>query len=401
MRRFPVAAAAAAVLTLALCSTGLTPVVARAQDSSALINEALDKPVKLAIDTELPNAMQGIARETGVRIDADRAVWDLLPWGEQTKVTATIENQTLREALAAIARKLGLETVLREQAVELRPTPALLRLGRRSTVQELQALDLLNSTPIALPSARPTVRQLVDAVDGKLLELKSAFAVEFRPGDTVKPEQPVSVPRNATMGEALESLAKDTGLTWYPWGDSIVVVPKETQVRNQLGKTITVRYNGVDVSQVLTELAQYSGVEFSVEPGAVQRVSPEFRNITLVLDNASVREALESIAGFTGLGYLVNAKGVYVWNQNATPAAGAGLAQERAIGMIQLDNGMNLFIRPSDLDADLQQYLEHRRKLEVEKLREMMKEQGFKPTPATQPTQPSKPAAAADAERDL
>jgi hypothetical protein len=370
---------------------------ARAQDSSALINEALDKPVKLAINTELPAAMSGIARQTGVRIEADRKVWDLLPWGEQTKVTATIENQSLRDALNAIAHKLGLETVLREQAVELRPMPALTRLGRRSTVQELQALDLLSSTPLNLKKPSPTIRDVIDAVDEALVAHKP-YVVEFRPGDAIKPEQGVSVPRNATLSAALESLTKDTGLTWYPWGDSIVVVPKEVQVRNQLGKTITRRYNNADVTQVLTELAQQSGVEFSIEPGAVQRVSPEFRRITLVLDNASVREALENISGFTGLGYVVNDKGVYVWNQSSAPPAPV---QERSIGMIPLEgSGIQIFLRPSDLDEDVRQYLESRRKREIEKLREMMKEEGFKPTPSTQPSSAPAPAAE-EPKRDL
>lgn len=361
-------------------------VQAGAQDSSALINEALDKPVKLTINTELPTAMSGIARETGVRIEADRKVWDLLPWGQQTKVTATIQNQSLRDALNAIAHKLGLETVLREQAVELRPMPALTRLGRRSTVQELQALDLLSSTPLNLKNPSPTIRDVVNEVDKALEAAKSAFAVEFRPGD-IKPDQLVSVPRNATMAEALESLAKDTQLTWYPWGDSIVVVPKEVQVRNQLGKILTTRYNDADIGQVLSELSQQSGVEFSIEPGAIQRVPGESRRIKFSFDG-TVREALEYISGFTGLSYVVNAKGVYISNQSSATAVAAGAAQqERAMGMIQLEgNGVQIFLRASELDEDVRQYLEFRRKREIEKLRDMMKEEGFKPAPATQPS---------------
>jgi hypothetical protein len=387
MRRLSLVTTLLALLCLSVPAT--------AQDSSALINEALDKPVKLTINTELPTAMSGIARETGVRIEADRKVWDLLPWGQQTKVTATIENQSLRDALNAIAHKLGLETVLREQAVELRPMAALTRLGRRSTVQELQALDWLSSKPLNLKNPSPTIRDVVNEVDKALEAAKSPFAVEFRPGD-VKGDQLVAVPRNATMAEALESLTKDTALTWYPWADSIVVVPKEVQVRNLLTKSITARYNNADVAQVLTELAQQSGLEFSIEPGAIQRVAPEFRRITLMLDNYTVRDVLESISGLTGLGYTVNAKGVYITNQNALPAGAAAAAQqERAMGMILLpDNGMTIFLRPSDLDEDVRQYLDFRRKREIEKLREMMKEQGFKPVPATQPaaTTPAQPA---------
>src|SRR3954471_13569064 len=78
-----------------LClSASIASAAPRNDDSSALINEALDKPVKLQINTELPKAMQAIADKTGVRLKADPMVWDLLPWGEQTRVTATIENQT-------------------------------------------------------------------------------------------------------------------------------------------------------------------------------------------------------------------------------------------------------------------------------------------------------------------
>lgn len=372
-------------------------------DTSALINEALDKPVNLEIDTTLPLAMDGIADKSGVRIVAARDVYELLPWGEQTNVQATLKNQSLRDALDAVARKLGLEVVLRAEAVELRPMPALTRLGRRATMQELQALDLLTSHPVGLTEAQPTVRQVVDAVDRKLEELKSPFAVEFRPGTAVSPRAAVAVPRNATLAEALESLAKDTAGTWYPWGKSVVVVPKEVQVRNQLDRRITIRYNGVDISQVLAELEQLSGVDFSTEPGAVQRVPEEYRTANLVFDDTTIRDALESISGFTGLGYVVNAKGVYIWNQNASPggaAAGGGPGgqQERAVGMIQLDNGMQIFVRPSDLDPDMREYFEHRLKRELGKIREMMKEEGFKPTPPA-PPKPKEDAKPAPAEK--
>src|SRR5262249_15311570 len=160
------------------------------------------------------------------------------------------------DGLEAIARKLGLVFVLKDEAVELQPMPALARLGRRATVQELQALDLLASTPAKLDTERPSVRQLIEAVDQRLVDAKAPFAIESRPGDNVVQDQPVFVARNATLLDALETLPKETRATWYPWGKTIVIVPKEDQVRNQLAKTITVRYPGTDVMQVLTELSQ-------------------------------------------------------------------------------------------------------------------------------------------------
>ena len=85
-----------------------------AQSSSALINEELDKQVKLefAQNTPLPQVMQSIEKTTGVPLVADPSVYELLPWGEQTGLTVKIENQTLRESLAVMMRTLGLTFVL-------------------------------------------------------------------------------------------------------------------------------------------------------------------------------------------------------------------------------------------------------------------------------------------------
>jgi hypothetical protein len=356
------------------------------QNTSALINEALDKIYPLDLNTTLLIAKNAIGEQTGVRIDATPSVWELLPWGDQTTITAKIEGKTLREALDAIAHKLGLIVVLKDEAVELRPMPALTRLGRRSTIQELQALDLLSRTPLGLNTDRPTVRQLLEAVDQKLVDTKSAFAIENRSADAARPEQQVFVARNSTLMDALEVLPKETRATWYPWGKSIVVVPKEDQIRNQLGKSITLRYNGVDISQVLAELSQRAGVEFSIEPGAIQRVPAEFRTIRLYLDNATIKQALENIAGFTGLGYVVNESGVYIWNQSSS-TAGAGGTREPAIGLIPLDNGMQIIVPQSQIPPDMQEYLKLRTQRELDKIRQMMKEEGFKPStrPATAP----------------
>jgi len=359
-----------------------------AQNTSALINEQLDKLVSLDFQqpVALPQALRAIEEQTGVPLAAQPVVWELLPWGEQTNFTAKVENRTLRDALGAILQKLGLTFVVKDESVEVQPVAALARLGRRSTVQELEALDLLASNPIKLDTDRPTVRQLVGAIDGKLVELKSPFAIENRAGDATKQQLAVFVPRNSTLLEALESIAKDTPVTWYPWGRTILIIPKEDQFRNLLSKTVTTRYNGVDVWQVLTELSRASGVPFAIEPGAVQRVPAEFRSVRLVLDNVTVQQALDTIAGFTGLGYVVNERGVYVWNQTGGEAA---RGRDPLIGAIQLDNGVQVFIPQSQIPADLREYIKFKTQKELTKLREMMEEEGFRPTTQPAATQPS------------
>jgi hypothetical protein len=368
------------LLMMSVASTALSQV------SSALINEALDKITPLNLNGTLPQVMSAIGRETGVRIDAAPMVWELLPWGDQTNVTAKIENQTLRESLTAITRKLGLTWTLKDESVELQPMPPLARLGRRSTVQELQALDLLASNPLQLTTDRPTVRQLIEAVDARLLAIDEQFkkanqpppalAIESRTGDSVPPDRLIFVPRNASLMDALESLVKETRATWYPWGKSIVIVAKEDQVRNLLNKSLTVRFNGVDIQQVLMELSQRSGIEFAIEPGALQQIPQEFRSIRLIIENATVKQAMENISGVTGLGYVVNESGIYIWHRLSETDSRPGAM----FGILQLDNGMQVFIPESSLPPDMREYLELRKQRELDKIRQMMKEEGFKPT---------------------
>ena len=372
---------------VSLLSILLLPTVARSQqkDSTALINEALDKPVEVELNTTLPNALLEIKNKTGVPIELAPGVLDLLPWGEQTNLKVKIGNQTLRQAIAAIGRTLGLVYVLTPESVELRPMPALQRLGRRATVDELKALDLLASNPLQLDNPRPTLSQLLEAIDARLIKLGSDFAVEYRPGTSgVKDAQTFSVPRNVTVAEALDTIAKETPLAWGPWGRSVLVKPKEAWVRDQLEKLVTRRFDALDVGQVLADLADFSGVDFTIEPGAVQRIPQQSRTITLILENRSIGQVLELIAGFTGLSYSVNDRGVYIWNQSAAGAGGS--SSDPVVAMFRLpESGIEVILRQSQVSEDLRQYIRHRLAKEMEKLQEQMKAEGFQPTPTTKP----------------
>ncbi|MEA2711661.1 MAG: hypothetical protein QOF78_4262 [Phycisphaerales bacterium] len=368
------------LIAITLLALIAAPALAQ-QKTSALINEELDKLFDAEINGTLPQAVKMIETKTGVPIKVTPQAYDLLPWGEQTTINAKIANQTLRKALDAITRKLGLMVELHDEAIEIKPLPALRRLGRRATVDELAVLDLLARTDLKLDAEHPTVKQILAAVDAKLEELKSPFAVENRAfADTIV-NTPVAIARNATLLDALEAIPTATEATWYPWGDTLLVRPKADHVRELLGRTITRSWNGVDVSQVLAELANLSGTTFVIEPGAVQRIAGDSRNIRLVLENAPIQQALESIAGFTGLAWSVNEKGVYIWN------AGNASAQTRepSIGLLTLDNGLQVVLRESQVPADLREYVKFKTTQHFEKMRQQMREENFKP-PTTAPT---------------
>jgi len=297
---------------------------ATGQNLSALTAEAMDKQLpqdKIDLTNKtLPEAIKFFEDMTAVRIQADAATYEMLPWGELTTFSAKLEHQTLRQALEAIGQKLGLQYKLNADGIVLDPLPPLHRLGRRCTVDELAQIDLLRSTRLELPDHTTTAGQLLTAIDDKLLAVKSPYDVENRvfKGDAGKAE--INVPRNATLYSALDEITRQTNCTWYPWGKSVVVLSKVDKVCSQLSRRITIRFNGEDISQVLEDLAERSGVHFEIEPGAVQKIAPQFRQIRLTMDNATISQGLETIAGFTGLGYQAQDNGVYIWNSG--PATG-------------------------------------------------------------------------------
>ncbi len=360
-----------------------------AQTSSALINAALDKTVTLDFptNTPLPKVMEAITRDTGVPLKASDDLYELLPWGEQTGLSVKSENQTLREALNVITPRLGMTYVLTDEAIELQPMPALKRLGKRATVEELSVLDLLARTPAGVSGDRVPVSNVLETVDKKLEELKSPFAVENRVLERVPGSTPVTLARNATLLDALEAIPQYTGATWSPWGKTLVVVAKEDHVRNQLAKTISVRYNDAELVTVLDELSKRAGVPFTAEPGALQQVSPEYRTVKLVFDNVPIRQALDNISAITGLAHTVTETGVQLAMPGASADASKIAARDPVLAIVKLEDGMELLLPTSQVPEDVREYIKSKVDLTIARLRKQMEAEGFKPAtqPATQP----------------
>jgi hypothetical protein len=311
------------VNSIAACALLLTFSIARGETTSALIGQALDKQLpqtEITFNGTLPDAIQLFGDQTGVTIQADDAVYDALPWGDLTTFRAQFKHQTLRQALSAICQKLGLQYELQDQSISLQPLPALQRLGRRCTVEELQELDFLARTPLNARDLQLSAAALVASIDARLE--KSPYAIENRAFDS-KNSPAVHVSRQTSLADALDEIARQTNATWYPWGKNIVVLKKSDQIRMQLDKRVTIRFRDAEITQVLLQLSQRSGVPFEIQPGSVQKIDPQFRTIRLTLDNATVQQALESIAGFTGLGYTVNDDGVAIFNALPSTAAAA------------------------------------------------------------------------------
>lgn len=372
------------VLVLALCPA------ATARQTSALINEALDRQVKFEFSTTaLPAAMQRITAESGVKLEASPAVWDLLPYGRQTPITAKLENLTLKEALAEITQALGLQFAIRSESVEIVPMPALARLGRRASIEELRTLRALATTPLAAPVDARGIRlpELLGMIADRLDKQSPPIALESRLGnDSAAQTATIGVSRETRLLDALEAIhSQCKTATWYPWGSGVVVLTKVELINNQLAKTVSLRYSGEDVTQVLSDLSQLAGVPFVFDEGAIQHIPAEYRRIRLVTENSPITQALQSIVAFTGLGYCTFEGGVWFWNQ--TWGVDAGQKDPAAL-MVPLGNGMNLLVTRSQLPDDLRQYLDAKTNDAQNALREQMIKDGFVPTTRPAATNP-------------
>lgn len=355
------------------------------QESSALINKALDETVKLDINKPLPEALRVITQQTDVRILVDPAVWDLLPWGMDTLVQLKAENVTLRKGFEMMAHRLGLTAQVRAEAVELTPCAPLARLGQRASKDELKALDLLATQKTAnLATNEPTLRQLLEAIDLQLADEKSfSLAIENHLADAISQDKKVAVPRNATLFDALECIPKQTRATWYPWGNSLIICTKEDRARQLLNRPITIRggAGGIDVSQLIIDVASRTGVPIEIEPGALNNVPQNARLLRgadgrpPVLENVPAQQLLQIISGQTGLSFNV------VDDHVAASFSPAALGQ-KTFGLLQMENGIFVLLSPGEIPADIRQYIQDQLPREFERIRGKMK--GEK-APATRP----------------
>jgi len=287
---------------------------APAQDAEgleALIVQALDQPTDLNVQ-EMPirQALDQLAANTGIPIKLAPGCLSLLPYGSQTKLSATIQKRPLGESLTALLRPLGLEFAPVGKEVLIVPTPPLTRIGRRATWEELGTLEKLSAQPMTP-------------------ELFNSLHLQFQntgPGDeTAGRDILAKLVQGVGAGPAaavLEHACDQRGWSWHPEGQVIAVLTKTKQIERQLESRATLRYVQASLTEALTDLGARAGVLVRFDPGVLASLPPQTaERFSLSMENATVRQSLEVIAGETGLGYVIEPTGVRITRQ---PAAGAG-----------------------------------------------------------------------------
>ena len=120
--------------------------------------------------------------------------------------------------------------------------------------------------------------------------------------------------------EVLSAACASLELAWSLNGDRIIVAPIQEHIRRQLGRPISMRRNFRPLFEVLQAVAEASGVRIRVEPGALAALPLVMqRNFSLNVSRQPAEQVLDSIAAYTGLGYLVDQGGVLFYPTGGHP----------------------------------------------------------------------------------
>ncbi len=293
-----------AVLCLPLLS------ITAAEDIAPVVEQALDQAVELSLEKQpLTTAFEIITRETGVQASISEGTLDLLPYGPNTTVSARMQNISLREGLAELTVPLALRFEVGERGIRILPKAALSRILRRATWAELDTLAELHRTDFA---ADPS------AMEGLLGRLQFQFS-----DIDGWPPLAAGIQRvGAGHGDQVLTLACEAlDWTWYPSGTQIVILKKTDQINRQLQRLVSLKESHRKVIDVLSRISVEAGVRVRCEPSALTSLPVNTRNnFSLYVENKSVAEVLEIVAGTTGLGHRIDPDGVVFYHPAESPS---------------------------------------------------------------------------------
>ena len=326
--------------------------VAFAADSAAEIalQRALDTPLEnLKLDkVELSKAFEDIAAEGKVALQVDPACYDLLPYGATTKVSATFRQSKLRDSLDEILRPLALDKSISGATIIISPTPPLARVGRRATWEELNVLQKARTEIL------PQLNDIRWTTDLRPILGVDSLTVEnaLPPGgpndaalDQVKRQLP------STVWKALDTYTAATGQVWFVNGNALKIMSSRQWIEQQLGKPVEIHKTNRPLAEITSELSHLSGIHFSPDPG----LYAAFPSVTLNSTNGTVRQVLDTLKGTIGITWDTHDDAIAIGQAKSQPTTQPRL--DAIVGQIivpiSAGNSFTMFVRESDLPAEL------------------------------------------------
>lgn len=341
------------------------PPPAAAVDAGALLDKKVES---LAIrGAEIGDALADLGKQVGVTITLDDQPAELLPWGRQTKLAdLTIANASLREALPQILDALGMSYELRGPEIVVVATPALQRLDRRATWDELKLLRRARET---------------QCTPENLAQFRLQYRITTKVDAPKMLSHQVEKAGSGSVADMLETATSALGWVWLPEGDHLVVRTGQAQVASRLARRVSARYANLPLAQILTDLGDKAGISVSFEPGMMNKLPPSVaQSYTLLVQSPTIRQALELIAADTGVRYEITPEGVaFSLAEGAAEGGKPGAARTSAfvakISVPLSNNNVSLewLVRADELPGDI---LEARSQMISEYIQKIRAEMG-------------------------
>lgn len=366
----------------------LTAGAAFAQGGTDLILQALDEPVSLDIsEAPITEVLRQIHEQTGLRVILSDEAAARLPHGGQTRLRLQARNATLRQALERIIQPVSLRMEVTPTGVVLHPSDELLRIGRRPTFNELAILAALAGEPLE-PGA-PVEQQLRKITgDPRLQVLWHAIDPAAQQRAQARGGQVLA--GGATGKEYLDAATHGANLTWYVWDDTIMILPREMQAMRQLDTRVTLRYQNQRLLDILNDLARQAHLELTMEPGVLNYLPPERReNVTLLLGEQTVQQALEAISGATGLEFRPDGLGIRVMASDELVRQATGRPRTRPAYILRTTvttpegRQYDVYFRPEELPPEMDEQV---RSAMDDELQRIWQRYGYDGSPATEPS---------------
>lgn len=351
------------------------PMTATTEPSSATV--AVDRELgDLTIEAQPIGAvLEVLGEKAGVKFVIDEDLYGLLPWGRDTRLASvTLKGATLRGALNEIGRTLGLIYEVGDRSIRITACGPLNRLNRRATWNDLNLLRTLETTEFTAANLAKVKMQY--RITSKVNAPQLLAAQLKRAGE-------------GTISQVLETAANALGWTWYPDQDHIVMLSAEANIARALSRSVTARYNQMGLAHILLDLADKADVALSLEPGLLLKLPPSTaQSYTLLLQQTTIREALELICAETGLTYQVKRDGLAVSLAGGSPGSAVGPrprtdSYAARILVPAKDGGFSyeFLLRESELPQDIREYRGQIVAAMIERMRQdMAPAEGGEPT---------------------
>jgi hypothetical protein len=346
----------ALALILILAAAAVSLAQTRPADDEVHLQKMLISSLTLSLkDISLTDAFSAIAQTSHISIEVEQAVYNFLPYGDDTHIDVVFRNVPVQTALQKIMDELCLTMEISNQHVVVEPSEGLVRIGRRATWDELDLLHKLNQIVLSGFSGNWTLdlQKLVDEPGLQVILSPASSQDRALALSNVQAQLP------CPASQALDSYAQSLHMIWYLRDNRIFIQPGSAWIIEQLNRPIILKESSVPLQQVVGELSMLSGVDFRPRPGLYLAIP----TVNVDSNDGSIRQTLDALSGATGITYQIMDDYVSLDVQHNTTGKQDQEEQNPVIGMIPIPTGMgnlefDYFIHASDVSPALLKQLQ-------------------------------------------